>query len=156
MKIFAKNSEINLLLETTLTTIDSINSESMEADAPTNTIVVSQPSQPKEMSTESIVEQLRQFELEYAKLSVRVEALKDDLDSALIDGNQTEAQKIEELIESLTFRMNEVMDKRFRITTSQLEPQPSQQSSQQSTQNEVKTENTLTVLKANVFVFKLT
>ena len=150
MKIFAKNSDINLLLETTLTTIDSINSESMEEEAPPTTIVVPEPPKPPEIDTETIVEQLRRFELEYAKLSVRVESLKDDLEAALKEGNQSEAQKIEELIQSLNIRMKEVMDKRLQITASQVK-QPSQQSSQQSSQNEIKTHKTLTVRNAMKF-----
>ena len=153
MKIFAKNSDLNLLLETTLTIIDNINSESIETEAPiTTTIAVSQPSQPTAISTESIVEQLRQFELEYAKLSVRVESLKDDLESANKEGNQLEAQKIEELIESLSSRMSEIIERRLRIAASQIEPF-SHQSSQQSTENEVKTQKTLTVIEFSEYLF---
>ena len=144
MKLFAKNSDLNMLLETTLTTIDSINSESIETEVPTTTITVSQPVPSVEVSAESIVEQLRHYELEYAKLSVRVEALKDDLESAKRDGNELEAQKVEELMTSLKMRMDEVIDKRLRINDCQ-PTQPSQQSSQQSTHNEIKTQKTLTV-----------
>ena len=145
MKIFSKNSDLSSLVNTTLEIIDTINCKSIETEC---AAMPPPPPPPKPKETEkpeNIEEQLRKLELEYAKLSVRVENLKDDLESARKDGNLEEAQKYEELIQSLDARMNEVIDKRLKINAAPVEEQEEPVSSQQSSQMDNRSQKTLTV-----------
>ena len=151
MKIFAKNSDLTVLLETTVNTIDKINSEAMDVEMPEEPTSVVE-SQPVALSEDEILEQLRHLDVENAKLSVRLEALNDDYESAIKEGNTFDAQKINELIDSLKCRMVEVLSKRNRLLSAP-DILPSQ-----SSQNENKPEETLTVVSITisiVFIFVL-
>ncbi|CAG2103145.1 unnamed protein product [Medioppia subpectinata] len=136
MKIFAKNSDLSVYLEKTVELIDAINCQSIgEDDAPPP------PSQP----TQEVVlsaDELKQLEIDYARLSIRVESLKDDLESAERNDSQSEADSIRALIAEYTGKMNDIMEKRLRVNVTQM-PFNSQQSSQMS-QNENRTQKTLT------------
>ncbi|CAG2166755.1 unnamed protein product [Oppiella nova] len=138
MKIFSQNTELNTFLEKTVDMIDAINSKSIVAEEPPPP-PPSQPSQEVETNPEVIAEQMRQMEMEYAKLSVRIESLRDDMEAP--ECGESEANRIQELIGELSDKMKDIMERRLRMNTSQLMP-PSQQSSQLS-QIEPKTQKTL-------------
>jgi len=140
MKIFALNSDSNMLLDITVSIIDSINTTDMEVDDQTNAV------QSQESTTSTTVvnaEQLRQFELEYAKISVKINELRDQLDCAKQKDDFLEAKRIKDIIDDLTKQKNEIMDKRLMINSSQMTQ--STQSSQVSQTNEVKTQKLLSV-----------
>lgn len=144
MKIFSINSDLNTLVHTTLEIIDTINSKSIESECASQP--PPPPPPPPKHEPQNIEEQLRKLQLEYAKISVRVESLKDDLESARKEGNQEEAQKLEELISSLSARMDQVIEKRLMINAAADEmPEEQVQESQPSSQMDVRSQKTLTV-----------
>ncbi|XP_054157960.1 condensin complex subunit 3-like [Oppia nitens] len=125
MKIFAQNTDTNIFLETTLEIIDVINSSSMEID---------ETPVPVEINPETIVEKLRQYEVEYAKLGYQIEKLKDNIEDTEQNDNFLSDKKAEMIaviqanIDELKAKKEEVFNKRLNLSSAQ--PPPLQQTQQ--------------------------